>query len=439
MSLLPRLVLTLFAALLGGTSAQAHNAPGSSVALDFFQDHVRAELRLPLSELELSFRQPLLTATASLATHPTGTAPADSAPADILARVEQHRPALAAYLLRHFVPSAPDRRAWLVTVTDVSAAPNEAIPDLVVQLRLAPPPGAPLRRFDLHYDAIVHEVINHIVFVSVRRDWHHAVFADHPEPLTPFRFFNKSLSLDRTGGSVWLGARHRLLAALDRPPPAVLPILCAAFIVAFGHVFSRRVRRLSRRSVALVAVLFSATPARAHRVDECLQCSFVSIAPDHVAVSLTLAPGIETAPALIAQIDANRDGAISALEASNFARLVCSRLSLEIDGRFVALQPVRHEFPSVADLNTGFALISLDFAAAAVPLKTGTHHVRFRNDHHPESSVYLANVLLPANPAVQLGRPARDDSQQTLAFSFVVAPRSPSSTQALARLRTAAP
>ncbi len=435
----PRYLLTVLAALLSVASAFAHNAPGSSVALDFFRDHVRAELRLPLSELELSFRQTLLSTDAAPGAHPTGTLPADSAPADILARVERHHSELNAYVLSHVDPRSPDGRPWLVTVTDLSATPGEAIPDLVVHLRLTPPLNAPLRRFTFNYDAIVHEVINHIVFVSVRRDWHHAIFADHPEPLNPIRFFNKSLSLDRTGGSVWIGVRHRLLAALDRTPPVVLPVICGALIVVSGLVFSRRARRLFTRRVALVALLFSATHARAHRVDECLQCSFVSIAPDRVALSLTLVPGIETAPALIAQIDTNRDGAISTAEAANFARLVCSRLSLEIDGQLLPLQLVRHEFPSVADLRTGFALISLDFATAVVPLEPGAHHVRFRNDHHPESSVYLANVMLPTSPAVQLGRPARDDAQQTLAFSFVVSPRPAPATQALARLRTSAP
>lgn len=410
------LLFALLCALFSAAIGRAHNAPGSSVALDFFRDHVRAELRLPLSELELSFRQPLLTRPAL-----PGQAPTAASAAEIVARIEGQRAALSDYLRAHFRPVASDGRPWIVTVTGLAAAPEEAIPDLVVQLHLQPPPGAPLRKFTLHYDVIVHEVINHITQITVRRDWNHAVFADHPESLTPIRFFNKAMPIDRTGGSVWFGARYRLLATFERLP-LLLPALAGVLILLCGIVFRRRVRRIFRSSVALVVLLCCATQVRAHRLDECLQCAFVAVAPDRVGIDLTLAPGLETAPALIAQIDLNRDGAISAAEAERFAQRVAARLSLEIDGRAVGLHLVRHEFPSVADLKTGCALISLDFTTRAGVLTPGFHQARLRNDLEAGSSVYLANLLVPTNPAIRLGRPERDALQQTLAFAFEVSP-----------------
>ena len=233
-----RVLLLSLAVLLSPASLRAHNAPGSSVFLDFFRDHLSVELRLPLSELELSFRQPLLSATRAPGAHPAVTSDSSPlAPAEIRARVEHHRAALTAYLLAHLDPRSPDGRAWLATITALSVTAEEAIPDLVVHLRLTPPPGAPLRRFTLNYDAILHEVINHIIFVSVRRDWDHAVFANHPEPLTPLRFFNKSLPVDRTGGSPWLGLRHRLLDVAEHHPLrtsvfTLTPLLAAITLAA---------------------------------------------------------------------------------------------------------------------------------------------------------------------------------------------------------------
>ena len=48
---------------------------------------------------------------------------------------------------------------------------------------MKPPPGAPLRRFTLNYDVIVHEVVSHKSFVLVRNDWDDARF--HPTDQVP--------------------------------------------------------------------------------------------------------------------------------------------------------------------------------------------------------------------------------------------------------------
>lgn len=209
------LVSAALATLLCAVSVRAHNAPGSSVYLDFYRDHVRAELRIPLSELELSFGQLLLTDSATGHPGTTSLVPAT----EILARVERHRAALSAYLPAHVAPRTPDGRAWSVAVLGLSVAIEEEPIDLVVQLRLTPPAGAPLRRFALNYDVVSHEVINHLVFVFVRRDWNHAVFADRPQFLRELRHFAKMLPVDVTGGGAWLGLRYRVVSAASRLAP----------------------------------------------------------------------------------------------------------------------------------------------------------------------------------------------------------------------------
>ena len=201
--LLPLLLFALLGLL---PSAFAYNAPGSAVLLDFHADRVAAELRLPLSELELSFREPL-----------------EVEPATIVAQFHER---LVDYVRQHVTPRSPDERAWSVKVLDIHVALTEQPIDLVVQLELRPPSGTPTRRFTLNYDVISHEVINHITVVSVRRDWNHAVFPDRRELLAPLRFFSKSLTIDRTGGSPmdWPpqsagGGRRGTCGSYPRPRP----------------------------------------------------------------------------------------------------------------------------------------------------------------------------------------------------------------------------
>lgn len=165
----------------------AHNAPGSALLLDFHSDQLAAELRLPLSELELAFRAPLVAEPATV--------------------VSRHRDALAAYLRRHLALLAPDGRPWTITVGEQRVALAEQPFDLVVALRFTPPPGAPLRRFTLRSDAIAHEVINHIALVFVCGDWDHALLGGQPELLGALRSFSTELVIDRTAGSPWRGFR----------------------------------------------------------------------------------------------------------------------------------------------------------------------------------------------------------------------------------------
>ncbi|MEY4488652.1 MAG: hypothetical protein RIQ79_1160, partial [Verrucomicrobiota bacterium] len=81
------LALLLGVALLFSSPLRAHNMPGSGVALEFHPDGVGAELVLPLMELELAFKQPLLPASPDLLT--------------------KHEAALRAYVAEHIHPVSP--------------------------------------------------------------------------------------------------------------------------------------------------------------------------------------------------------------------------------------------------------------------------------------------------------------------------------------------
>ena len=149
-------LLALVGASLLPSLATAHPMPYTAVMLDFGPGGVSAELILPLQELELGFKQPMLA-------HPEQILPQDG-------------PALREYLLAHVHPVTPDGRPWTVQVTGLSVQCKEIPFDLMAHLWMQPPPGAPLRQFKFNYDVIVHEVISHKAFVFVRNDWNEARF-----------------------------------------------------------------------------------------------------------------------------------------------------------------------------------------------------------------------------------------------------------------------
>ena len=70
----------------------------------------------------------------------------------------------------------------------------------------------------------------------------------------------------------------------------------------------------------------------AHRRDEYLQAARLGIDPGRVQIELDLTPGIAVAEAILADIDRNRDGSLSADEQRAYVSLVLSAVTLEVDG-----------------------------------------------------------------------------------------------------------
>lgn len=205
-------------------NVRAHSAPGSAVLLDFRADRIDAELRLPLSELQFGFKQPL-----------------EAEPATLVARF---RDELAAYIQQHLVPRAPDGRAWTVNVGAMRVALEEQPIDLVVQLTLQPPRGAPLRRFKLHYDVVSHEVMNHLVLVSVRSDPRNPPPAAEPELIGVMRSFLTELPVERPAATAESVAPGRL--ALAAPDVRALWLLPALALLGWAATRSLRSFFLSR-------------------------------------------------------------------------------------------------------------------------------------------------------------------------------------------------
>ncbi|MBP7140486.1 MAG: HupE/UreJ family protein [Opitutaceae bacterium] len=212
--------------LLGVPCAFAHSAPGSAVMLDFRSAQVDAELHIPLSELKYAFGQDV-----------------ESDPAAV---VKEFGPLLGDYLRRHITVRAPDGRVWDVNVGRMHVTLQEQPIDLVVLTHWQPPADASLRQFTLLYDVVSHEVMNHVVLVSLRSDWHRSMFGDQPQLLGTLRSFEKELLVDRTAGSPWHGFRDLLKLGMHHIGEGtdhlmfLLALLLPAPLLAGGRRWDRR-------------------------------------------------------------------------------------------------------------------------------------------------------------------------------------------------------
>ena len=179
-------------------------------------------------------------------------------------------------------------------------------------------------------------------------------------------------------------------------------------------------RRLFVAFAVLVAWLALVSPAGAHRLDEYLQATRLSIDIDRVDLEIDLTAGVALASNVFGWIDTDGDGKISEAEGGEYARQVLRSVALKVDGRPVAISLVETSFPSFRDMSLGVGTIRLRATAKVPVARAGHHQVSFLNAHRSESSVYLVNALVPANPRIQLADQRRDVAQHGLTLDYSV-------------------
>ena len=181
------IVLLMLVSLFTSGTADAHALPGTAVALDFRRADVGINLEIPLDQLELGFKHSLMDEQRTT--------------------VMRDRAALSTYFLQHIQAVAPDGRPWAIRVIRMRPTPASASAPLEVNVDLvmAPPPGAPVRKFRFNYSIINHEVMTHTVMVFARNDWNNGVFAAEPELLGTIRWVVTGINVDRSAGTFWRG------------------------------------------------------------------------------------------------------------------------------------------------------------------------------------------------------------------------------------------
>jgi hypothetical protein len=172
--------------------------------------------------------------------------------------------------------------------------------------------------------------------------------------------------------------------------------------------------------LAIAAWLAVGSIASAHRLDECLQAARIAIEPNQVSLELDVTPGIAVADAVIADIDQNRDGVLSANERYAYGRLVLGSVDLMIDGRPVRLTSASTTVPDVMTLRRGEGTIQLRSVMTISSQSTGAHQLLFRNRYRRDISVYLANALVPESDRIAVTAQRREQQQRELTIAYEV-------------------
>jgi hypothetical protein len=178
--------------------------------------------------------------------------------------------------------------------------------------------------------------------------------------------------------------------------------------------------RRTVRGVVLIALLWlsAGDGISAHRLDEYLQAARISVEPTHVALELSLTPGVSVAESIVAVIDRDRDGRVSAPEIDSYVWSVVRETELSIDGRRLPAIVVTSSVPDVAALRGGDGVIRISARAGLPALTPGTHALDFRNHHRRDVSVYLANALVPESDRVSVTAQDRDGEQHALTIRY---------------------
>ena len=183
----------------------------------------------------------------------------------------------------------------------------------------------------------------------------------------------------------------------------------------------------------LLALLAVPSAVFAHRDDQYLQATLVTIEPSSVRLQINLTPGVAVAERVIALIDRDGDGAISTNEAAAYAESLKRDLLLRVDGRKLELKLTASEFVPPAELRTGSGTIQMELSAISGPLAAGPHRLTLENRHLTSISVYLINASKPKFATVQIARQKRNENQSAGEIEFTFHPFRPKTAESGAR------
>ncbi len=157
--------------------------------------------------------------------------------------------------------------------------------------------------------------------------------------------------------------------------------------------------------------------AWAHRIDEYLQATILSLAANEVQASMRLVPGVVVAPSVIAGIDANRDGVFSEGEQQAYARRVLGDLSLTLDGQRLRPRLLAWSFPTPARMREGLGEIRIEYRSA-LPPGGPNRALILENRHLVPQSVYLMNAVVPQDSNIHLLAQKRSRSQSRYELDY---------------------
>ena len=173
-----------------------------------------------------------------------------------------------------------------------------------------------------------------------------------------------------------------------------------------------------RNVIACISVLLIfSQPSAAHRLDEYLQATRLSLAADRIGLEIDLTPGVDVAPMIFALINTDHDGRISDREGRAYANRFLNEVVLELDGHRPRVTLVKTYFPTFQEMSAGTGTIRIQ-AEALSSSAPGRHVLLYQNNHHSEIGAYLVNALIPATRNIKITEQQRDERQQGIKLSL---------------------
>lgn len=169
----------------------------------------------------------------------------------------------------------------------------------------------------------------------------------------------------------------------------------------------------------LIAVLVLLTrPASAHRLDEYLQATLLTIEKDRVQADIRLTPGVAVLSYVLSTIDTDGDGVIAPAEQRAYVARVLDDLSLQVNGEPVPLRVMSSRFPSLQEMKDGLGEIQISLTGTLPP--GGSHRTLiFENHHESRIAAYLVNCLAPTDSAIQVSEQKRNYQQSRYQLDYI--------------------
>jgi len=165
-------------------------------------------------------------------------------------------------------------------------------------------------------------------------------------------------------------------------------------------------------------LLLAGTQSFAHRLDEYLQGTILSIEESRVSAQMTLTPGIAVYRFLFSSIDADGDGVISQAEQHAYGMRMLSDLSLSIDDQRLMPQLLAVRFPAMEEMKEGRGEIQIEFDAK-LPSGGRSRKLKLENHHQSRISAYLVNCLVSKDRAIRITGQQRNYEQSQYELDFV--------------------
>ena len=176
---------------------------------------------------------------------------------------------------------------------------------------------------------------------------------------------------------------------------------------------------MRKKSAVFLILLFSSFAVFAHRLNEYLQATTISLSAKTISLEIRLTPGVATAPSLLNAIDLNGDKQISKSEELAYLKVLDHDLFFTLDGTKKEPELLSYSFPTIAGMEKGTGDIVVRYQ-----LKIGkqltVHSLQLLNKHYSAFGIYLVNCLLPADTSVKVTDQIRNADQSAYLLKFSV-------------------